>query len=140
MKTINLLSFVLVSMLIITGCKKQEPRPAPRGTAETVKKPVKTIEPAQSVQSLHEAAAAGDIEQIKSLISAGADLNAKANDGTTPLHYAVILAKKDVTELLIANGADVNAKDNEGRTPLYWAKEQNNTELAELLRKHGAKE
>jgi ankyrin repeat protein len=140
MKTINLLSLVLVSMLIITGCKKQEPRPATQGTAETVRKPTDTIEPAQPVESLHEAAAAGDIQQIKSLISAGADVNAKDDKGSTPLHYAVILANKDVIELLIAGGADVNVKDDQGHTALWWAKQQENAELTDLLLKHGAKE
>jgi len=127
-------------MLITAGCKKEEPQPSRQGTVEDVKRPVKTIEPAQSVRSLHEAAAAGDIEQIKSLISGGADVNAKDDNGETPLHNAVILANKDVIELLIASGADVNAKDNQGRTPLWWAKEQNSAELIEILSKHGAKE
>lgn len=137
MKTINLFSLILALMLITAGCKKEEPQPSRQGT---VKRPVKTIGPEQPVLPLHQAAAEGDIEKIKSLISGGADVNAKDDNGETPLHNAVILANKDVIELLIANGADVNAKDNQGRTPLWWAKEQNSAELIEILSKHGAKQ
>ena len=140
MKTIKLYYLVLMLMLIITGCKKGEPQTPRQGTVEDEKRPVKPIDPAQQVESLPQAAAGGDIEHIKSLISGGADVNAKDNSGNAPLHYAVILANMDVIELLIANGADVNVKDNQGRTPLYWAKELDNAELTELLRKHGSKE
>lgn len=140
MKTINLFVLVLVLMLINAGCKKEEPQPPTQGTVEVVRSPVKPIEPAQPVESLPQVAAAGDIEHIKSLISGGADVNAKDENGNAPLHYAVILAKKDVIELLIAGGADVNIKDNQGRTALWWAKELKNSEIVELLLKHGANE
>lgn len=140
MKPINLFPLVLVLMLITTGCKKEEPQPPTQGTVEVVRSPVKSIEPAQPAESLHQAAAAGDIENIKSLISGGADVNAKDDTGSTPLHYAVILANRDVIELLIAGGADVNIKDDQGRTALWWAKEQDSAELTDLLLKHGAKE
>jgi len=127
-------------MLIIFGCKKKEPQPPRQVPVEDEKKTAKPIETTPPVVSIHEAAAGGDIEQIKSLISGGADVNAKDNNGSTPLHYAVILANMDVIKLLISNGADVNAKDKEGRTPLSWAKDLENNELVDLLRKHGAKE
>lgn len=140
MKTINLFSLALVLLLITTGCKKEEPRPAPQGKVETVKRPIDTVESAKTVQSLHEAAATGDIQQIKSLVSGGADVNAKDDKGNAPIHYAVLLANKDVIELLIASGADVNLKDDQGHTALWWAKEQQNDELTDLLLKHGAKE
>lgn len=140
MKAVTLFALVLVLMLITTGCKKEEPQTPPRGTVEVVKSPVKPIEPEPAAESLPQAAASGDIEKIKSLIAGGADVNAKDNNGNAPLHYAVILANKDVIDLLIVNGADVNVKDDQGRTALYWAKEQDNSELIDLLLKYGAKE
>jgi len=142
MKAINLVVLVMVLMLITIGCKKEEPQPPSRGTVEVVKSPVKTIKPEPlepPAESLPQAAAAGDIEKIKSLISGGADVNAKDDNGNAPLHYAVILTNNDVIELLIASGADVNIKDDQGRTALWWAKEQENAEITELLLKHGAK-
>ena len=73
------------------------------------------------------------------LIEKGADVNAKAGFGSTPLHDAAFSDLKEVTELLIANGADVNAKAEEGWTPLHDAARGGHKEIADLLRKHGAK-
>jgi len=47
---------------------------------------------------------------VSELISKGADVNAKDEDGMTPLHWAASQGHKDIAELLIAKGADVNAK------------------------------
>ncbi|MBA7619576.1 hypothetical protein ES703_26915 [subsurface metagenome] len=92
------------------------------------------------VMSLHEAAGEGVIEQVKSLISKGADVNAMDDRlAGTPLHLAAYIADRQVVELLIANGANVNVKNKWDRTPLQIAIDQGHTEIVELLRKHGAK-
>ena len=77
------------------------------------------------------------------LITNGADINAKINDGSSPLIAAAMKGRKEVVELLIAKGADVNARSEsvlgEGKTALDWAVQQSHTEIAYLLRKHGGK-
>ena len=89
--------------------------------------------------SIHEAAWDGNIESVKQHLAAGADVNAKDDEGLTPLHYAAYYSHKETVELLIAKGANVNAKNDGGETPLDWAIEKTHTETADLLRKHGGK-
>jgi len=95
--------------------------------------------------SLHEAAAKGDIDQVKSLISKGANVNSKdyrlGMMGMTSLHYAAEHGHKDIVELLIAKGADINAKDQQGDTPVIWAiagRSPNSKEVVQLLTANGA--
>jgi len=73
-------------------------------------------------------------------------VNAKANNGGTPLHLAAFKSHKEIVELLITKGADVNAMDDGGHTPVDWAesvneqgKHEGKNETVALLRKHGGK-
>ena len=121
--------------------------------------------PAPKTKPIHDAAVFGNIEAVKKHLAAGADVNAKDENGETPLHLAptketaelliaegadvnaksrsghtslhlaAIGGQKEIAELLIAAGADVNAKDEDGGTPLDTA----GAEIADLLRKHGGK-
>jgi ankyrin repeat protein len=74
------------------------------------------------------------------LLASKAEVNAKNNSGTTPLHIAALLGYKAVAELLLANNAEVNPKNNNGSTPLHWAAKGGHKEVAELLRQHGGQE
>ena len=66
------------------------------------------------------------------------DVNAKYQDGRTPLHFAADRGTKEVVEPLIVKGADVNAKAGEhGETPLNFTIGRPQTAI--LLRKHGGK-
>ena len=72
--------------------------------------------------ALHNAAQRGDIELVKSLISKGANVNAKNSIELTPLHLAAAFGHIEVVEYLISKGADINAKGPLGLTPLDWSK------------------
>ena len=54
---------------------------------------------------LHGAALMGYTETAELLISKGANVNAKDDDGWTPLHYAVREGHTKIIELLKKNGA-----------------------------------
>ena len=59
---------------------------------------------------------------IKALLAAGAEVNAKDEDGWTPLHFAAGFTENpDIIKILLAAGAEVDAKNEEGFTPLMWA-------------------
>jgi len=63
---------------------------------------------------------------ILTLTNAGADANARAQHGTTPLHVWVLRvdsgATIDVMRALLAAGADVHAREElSGATPLHYA-------------------
>lgn len=77
----------------------------------------------------------GDFKKVKALLQDNPDLVfSKGNeDGTTPLHLAVIGGHKDLVELLFANKADINAKDKAGWTPLHFAVYKGHKDIVELL-------
>ncbi len=96
--------------------------------------PIASENQQKSSKSLHEAAADGNIRLIESLISQGADVNAKdEKEGLTPLHRAVVRRSEEVIELLLAKGADVNAKNNNGWTPLDFVADRRRKNIAPLL-------
>jgi len=90
--------------------------------------------------SLHEAAREGDLAQVQSLVSRGADVNAMDDRlAATPLHLAAYYAHPDVVQFLISKGANVNAMNRWNRTALDEAVDRNRGDIAEVLRTHGAK-
>jgi ankyrin repeat protein len=91
-----------------------------------------------SPQTLHEAAAAGNLEQVKKLVAEGADVNAKDEDGRTPLHSAAWYGREDVAAVLLAHGANINEADGSGQAPLHLAMSFGGKPVPELLLAQGA--
>jgi hypothetical protein len=83
---------------------------------------------------VHWAAFKNSLAVAKLLIEAKADVNAKADNGMTPLLIASLYNFLDMARLLIDAKADVNAKSNMGNTPLQIAIKRNFLDLANLLR------
>jgi ankyrin repeat protein len=69
----------------------------------------------------------------KSLVAAGAEVNAKNESGETPLIVAAIQGRNDFSAMLIENGADVNAVDNSEHSATYYAAEGGFTGITEQL-------
>ncbi|MBI2772190.1 MAG: ankyrin repeat domain-containing protein [Burkholderiales bacterium] len=89
---------------------------------------------------LHYAAHEGELAQARELLRAGADGNAKDDNGWTPLHFATKSGHLEIAQLLLAAGADVNARDSNGNSPLSNAvfAYQDDGALIEALRAAGA--
>jgi len=96
-----------------------------------------TVSKLRAKESLHGAVSDNDIQLVKQHLAAGANVNAKNEQGQTPIHLAAKTrkVKKEITELLIEKGADVNVKAVDGATPLHHVA---TTEIAELLIEKGA--
>jgi len=78
------------------------------------------------------------LEMVTALVKAGADVNAKANDGTTPLIAAAMHTRTpEVIITLLDLGADQKATDDSGKTALDYANENENLQNTDALRRLG---
>lgn len=85
--------------------------------------------------ALHAALAGrGDLRIVSRLLASGADVNARAGGGYTPLHIAAFGGDVVMVDALLAHGAAPDARADDGRTALAVAQEQGHTQAARRLR------
>ena len=70
---------------------------------------------------------------VQAELDAGADVMARNEYGTTPLHWAAGYSTLANIKALIAAGADVMARDNYGYTTLLWAAKGANEDVVRFL-------
>lgn len=91
--------------------------------------------------ALYWAASANDVELVRTLINAGARVDAeKPKDGYTSLHAASEQGNLENIELLLKVGGEsaLNRFDYIAHTPLMWAAEKGDIDIARALIKAGS--
>jgi len=98
----------------------------------------------KEVGDIFDAIKDGNLDSVRSILAADpTQVNAKDQDGTTPLHEAAGKGQTEVAGLLIDKGANVNASTGGfwsvgATTPLHFAARMGQIEVAELLLNNGA--
>ena len=98
----------------------------------------KRVELDDSRNSLFNASRNGHIEEVKMLITNGADVNVKTASGKTALMAASGNGHIEVVKMLIDKGADVNAKARDGGTALMQGAYSAYIEVVKMLIANGA--
>jgi ankyrin repeat protein len=79
------------------------------------------------------------IESIRILVKAGADVDEHSDNGVTALMLMAILGQPDMVRMLLEAGADVNAANNaDGGNPLIFAVYGGSSETVSILIEAGA--
>jgi ankyrin repeat protein len=94
---------------------------------------------AESDLRLIEAAKRADMAAVGTLLEQGLDVNARAGDGATALHWAAYRDRADLVQLLLRSKAAVDATNDLGVTPLWVATSARGTATVEALLAAGAK-
>ena len=81
---------------------------------------------------LHAAAHSGDLDEMVSLIKAGADVETRDSNGRTPLLVAAFASQDEAVSVLAKAGADMNALDHSAYDCVTIASVANDVEMVEL--------
>ena len=90
------------------------------------------------VTDILDAAYFGELDNIRTLLDDGADVNISGQDGNTPLHMAVLGGHTNCVGLLIEKKANVDAVNSEGNNTLHLAVATAPPDCIKLLLESGA--
>jgi len=88
--------------------------------------------------NVHSAASMGDVDALKELIEAGADLDDKDEEGRSALHFACGYGEVKCAEALLEAGANVDATDKNNNTALHYSAGYGRKDIVQLLIDSGA--
>jgi ankyrin repeat protein len=88
--------------------------------------------------AIHDAAKAGDLDQIQRLVIKGVDVNALAVRDETPLIIASLAGNGEIVNYLLQRGANINARSASGMTSLHAAAYAGHSDIVSLLVAKGA--
>ena len=86
------------------------------------------------------AVSSADVTKVAQLLRNKVNVNAKSDNGKTPLMIASINGQIEITKILLKANADVTIKDEDGKTAIIMASENGYTGIVNLLKLHGVKD
>ena len=87
--------------------------------------------------ALYKLCQGGKLDEVRSVLAGGGDVNNKSNGGSTGLMLAVMTGHNSIVKLLLEQPAvKVNEKNSGGCTALHYAASGNNPEGARMLLLH----
>lgn len=133
-------------LMATTACSTQgderSTSPSPSGPSATSGTAPSTSRSGESMsaatQNLFTAAAGGDLTAARAALSAGADLEARNDDGRTPVVVATKAGHSAVAVALLDAGADPNAKDHMQDSAFLYAGAEGMDEILRATLRHGA--
>ena len=88
----------------------------------------------EGLTPLHLAARYGTPDMVRALLNAGANINAKNNNGSTPLFYATLNENHNMVQVLLsANTKKIYQPNKDGDTALHWAARYGKPEMIKAL-------
>jgi ankyrin repeat protein len=99
---------------------------------------INSRDPANGETVLHILVRRHDTGWLPVMLQRGAQVDARDNNGDTPLITAATLSDPETARLLIQYGANVNAADTQGETPLIVAVQHRDLPTIRLLMTSGA--
>jgi ankyrin repeat protein/tetratricopeptide (TPR) repeat protein len=91
------------------------------------------------LKPLHMAVEKGETREFKDALKKYPFfINARDENGSTPLHLAAAKGNKEILWMLINQGADINTRDIDGFTPMELAAQKGHTAVVQLLQGMGA--
>jgi ankyrin repeat protein len=86
-----------------------------------------------NVMALHSAVAGRSVEIVRMLLEAGADPNAKQDQGFSALHEAANTGDLEMARALAGHGADPKQRDDKGQTAVDLARAKHHEDVAAFL-------
>lgn len=124
-----------MDMNVIDRCTAASAAPASGSVSVTTPK-VTDGHPAGRTP-LMEAAQAGDVEVVRSLLASATDINAVDQHGENALMMAAAMGHQEVVGAFLAAGAEASVSTPYGWTALMFAEDWGHAEVADVLKMAG---
>ena len=93
------------------------------------------IQPLFGTTFLHNASLSGDVENVRYLLSRGAEVNAQDINGGNPISSAVVSCHLEVATVLMKHGADPKMRDKTIGTAIEWARRTKQKIMLKILKR-----